>query len=293
MAEMNFSLVNLGDWGKPANTLVEKIFDAIGGGFKPFQTRRVAKAEADAAVTKAKGEIEVTDLHRRAINRFFEEEAQRQKNIEDITVKALPQLKEDAQPEKMESDWITNLFDKCRIISDAEMQELWARVLAGEANAPGSYSKRTVNALSDFDMEDAEMFFNLCRFVCDFAFAVPILINVKDNIYTTNGVSFQVASHLDAIGVIQFGVATYSLLDLPKEVGVSYFGTPFNLIFDNDSGNTFKFGKAKFTTVGSELATICQCEPIEGFLDYVKGKWSKYLPKSTTVQSDGAAEEST
>ena len=35
----------------------------------------------------------------------------------------------------MEEDWIANFFDKCRIVSDSEMQSLWARVLAGEANA--------------------------------------------------------------------------------------------------------------------------------------------------------------
>ena len=44
------------------------------------------------------------------------------------------------------------------------MQILWARVLAGEANAPGTYSKRTVNLLSDFDKSDAELFTKLCGF---------------------------------------------------------------------------------------------------------------------------------
>jgi hypothetical protein len=40
----NSSLINLGDLAKPASVLIEKISDAIGGGFKPWQTRRVAKA---------------------------------------------------------------------------------------------------------------------------------------------------------------------------------------------------------------------------------------------------------
>jgi hypothetical protein len=49
----------------------------------------------------------------------------------------LPELTEAATPEKLEDDWITNFFDKCRLISDEEMQTLWSKVLAGEANAPG------------------------------------------------------------------------------------------------------------------------------------------------------------
>src|SRR6266542_4826978 len=87
----------------------------------------------------------------RAMHRFIEEEAHRQKNIEDITAKALPQLEEGAKPDAMEDDWVTNFFDKSRIVSDTQMQDLWSRVLAGEANTPGAYSKRTVNFLSDLD----------------------------------------------------------------------------------------------------------------------------------------------
>ena len=42
------SLMNLGDISKPATVLIEKISEAIGGVFKPYQIRRVAQAEADA-----------------------------------------------------------------------------------------------------------------------------------------------------------------------------------------------------------------------------------------------------
>lgn len=124
----------------------------------------MAKAKAEAAVTKAQNEIEITELHRRAANRFIEEEAQRQKNMEDITTKALPQLNPEANPDSVENDWLVNFFDKSRIVSDDEMQGLWSRVLAGEANIPGTYSKRTVNFLSDLDKAEAELFAKLCGF---------------------------------------------------------------------------------------------------------------------------------
>ena len=76
------------------------------------------------------------------MRRFVEEEAQRQQNMEDITVRALPQLDENAKPDSIENDWITNFFAKCRIVSGNEMQELWSRILAGEANVPGTYARR-------------------------------------------------------------------------------------------------------------------------------------------------------
>ena len=151
--ETSNSLINLGGLSKPANTLIEKASDAVGGWFAPYQIKRVAKAEAEAALIKTQSEIEITDLHRRAAHRFIEEEAQRQKNMENIIAKALPHLNENAKPDSIANDLLVNFFDKCRIVSDNEMQELWSRILAGEANAPGTYSKRTVNFVSNLDKE--------------------------------------------------------------------------------------------------------------------------------------------
>ncbi len=99
MDEPSKSLINIGDLGKPAEALVNKISDAVGGLFAPWQIKRIAKAEAEAVIIKARGEIEVTDLQRRAMHRFINEEASRQKNIEDITAKALPQLTDAADPD--------------------------------------------------------------------------------------------------------------------------------------------------------------------------------------------------
>jgi len=137
--------INFGDLTKPATVLIEKISEAIGGIFRPHQIRRIAEAEAEASRIKTVSEIEITDLQRRAIQRFFSEEAKKQQNIESITAMALPQLAEHASPENIEDDWITNFFDKCRLISDLDMQTLWSRLLSGEANSPGRFSKRTIN----------------------------------------------------------------------------------------------------------------------------------------------------
>lgn len=63
--------------------------------------------------------------------------------MEQISTQALPLLEEKSNPDAIEDDWVTNFFDKCRLISDKEMQSLWSKVLAGEANAPEKYSTRT------------------------------------------------------------------------------------------------------------------------------------------------------
>ena len=181
-------LVNIGDISKPATVLIEKISDAIGGIFKPYQITRVARAEAAAEVIRARGQIEVSDLQRRGIQRFFNEESIRQANIEAITTKAIPQLQNEADPKKMDNDWIANFFDKCRIISDDEMQMLWAKVLAGEANSPGSFAKRTVNLLNSLDKSDALFFTKLCGFY----WSIGLLIfNENESIYSDQSLPFR------------------------------------------------------------------------------------------------------
>lgn len=198
------SLINLGELGKPANTLVEKISDAIGGIARPWQIVRVAQAEAEAEKIRAVTQIEITELQRRAMVRFLAEEAKRQNNIEGITAKALPEVSPEAKPESMEDDWIANFFDKCRLISDEEMQSLWARILAEEANAPGRFSKRTVDLVGTLDKSDALLFAQLCGFAVSLGEMSPLIYEPGDEIYTKQGINFESLSHLESLGLIRF-----------------------------------------------------------------------------------------
>ncbi len=275
------SLINLGNLSKPADTLIKKVSDAVGGLFAPYQAKRMAKAEAEAAMIKAQSETEITDLHRRAVHRWIEEEAQHQKNMEDITDKALPQLDENAIPDSMENDWLVNFSDKSRIVSDNEMQELWSRVLAGEANTPGTYSKRTVNCLSDLDKADADLFTKLCAFGWTIENFVPLVFDIQLEIYKRHGINFETLSHLESIGLVKFdSLRGFVVFDLPKKFTVLYYGTPLTLEMPCDAGNELTVGEVFLTKIGQELAPICGSRPVEGFRDYVMDQWKQYLPKS-------------
>ena len=281
--DTSISLLNLGKLSKPANILIEKISNAAGVLFEPHQIKRVAKAKAEAARMKAQTEIEITDLHRRAARRWIEEEAQRQKNMEDISAKALPQLDENAKPDSVEDDWIVNFFDKSRIVSDNEMQELWSRVLAGEANAPGTYSKRTVSFLSGLDKNDALLFTSFCGFVWICGYFVPLVFDSEAEIYSRKGISFEALSHLDSIGLVQFdNLAGFKLLKLPKSIVLHYHGRPLHLNLPKDADNELEIGRVMLTRIGQELAPICRSKPVRGFWEYVRDQWKNYLPMPVT-----------
>ena len=134
----DYSLINTGELTKPVTVLIEKISNAVGAMWEPTQIRRVAQAKADAAMTLAKADIAIDEVKRRAVRRFVEEETRKQLNMESIVNKAIQDVDSNAPTSDVEDDWITNFFDRCRSVSDSDMQALWSRILAGEANSPGS-----------------------------------------------------------------------------------------------------------------------------------------------------------
>ena len=277
------SLVNLGNLTKPATTLIEKISDAVSVIYEPTRGRRSAKAQADVDRVMAESEIEITDLHRRAARRRLQEDAKHQENMESIIAKSFSDLKDNATPESMDNDWVANFFDKSRIVSDEEMQSFWARILAGEANAPGTFSKRTINSLTGLDKSDAELFTRFCGFVWNIGVLRPLVLDFKAGIYNRHGIDFSKLQHLESIGLIQFSAGSDFILEsLPKRFIASYYGRWIGLELPKDTDNQIKIGKAMLTRIGEELAPICGGTPVEGFREYVMDQWKKYLPKAGT-----------
>ena len=275
---MSNSIVNLGKLAKPFDTLVKKVAKGIGGSVAPWQIKRVARAGAEAAKIKAQSEIEICDLQQRAAQRRIEEDARHQKNMEDIIDNAAPHLKEEAKPDAMEDDWISNFFDKSRIVSDSEMQSLWSRVLAGEANAPGTYSKRTVNLLSGFDKSDAELFTQLCGFGWTIGGFAPLVFDEQLEIYSRHGINFRTLSHLKDIGLVKItSLSDFQWVNLPKRFVVHYYSKPLFLEMPKDANNRLDIGRMLLTKIGQELAPICGSNSVDGFYEYVKDKWKQYV----------------
>jgi hypothetical protein len=279
----DFTLIDLSKLSEPATVLIKKISNAVGTLYEPHHIKRIAKAEAEAEKTKVLSKIELDELQRRAFMRFVSEETRKQVNIESITAKSIGDLEDDAKPEEMEDDWISNFFDKCKLISDEEMQSLWGRVLAGEANKPGTYSKRTINFISSIDKSDAMLFSNFCSFCWFSGSVMPLVYDLNHEIYSTNKINYMTLKHLEDIGLISLADLTQFITQgLPQLIVAAYYGTLVRIKFEKEEDNTLETGSVILTQIGQELAPIAGSEPVPDFFDYVLNVW---LGRGYTISS--------
>ncbi len=271
--------MNLGELSKPLDTLVKKVFSAGGILYEPTRIRKKAKAESDALITQANTQMEIIDIQRRGIHRLILEEGIKQDNIENIIATSFPLINEDAKPEDIEDDWIANFFDKCKLISDDSMQELWAKVLAGEANTPGQYSKRTINLLASLDKYDAELFTSLCTFSWKFKGIdnVFIIISYLSNeILLKRNIISNTLNHLENIGLITYNhIDPGNFLGVVESIDAFYFDQIFHLKFPNKQGNSLPAGDIVLSKTGKELMSVCSPEHDEEYKKFIIKVWQK------------------
>jgi len=295
----DFSIINfngIGQLAKPIEKLIEKVSAGIGMLHEPTRIRRKAKAEAEAKAIEvrnkiamdkllAQAEIENVKLGQRALHRFVQEEVKAQQNMEDVLKGATHYLNEDAQPEKMDNDWMTHFFGKCRAVSNKEMQDLWSKILAGEANHPGSFSKRTVEFVSTISKGEAETFTRLCRHVWVIhGEPIPLVHEVDSDICKGNGIFYAVLKNLDSLGLIYFdGFLGYKLRKLPGLITASYCGEIFQLPVPEKKKGVLIVGKVLFSPMGLELFRITDAPRLEGMVEHTRDEWCKkgYTPLST------------
>lgn len=280
MAEFKFSLINLEGLEKlagPINTLIEKISDAVTEGCSPWQKKRTMAAEVAADIMRAEGDAKVSEIQMRTRHRLLAEEEMRQGNIEDVIRQAIKFVAQSAKPEQMDDDWIIYFFEKCRIVSNAQLKMLWARVLAMEANLPGTVSKRTLFFLETMEKSDADLFGNLCRFIVGPS-GSPLVLDPRQKIYRDNGVNSDSLSHLESIGLIT--ITEWQLPNLMHWEGhlgrITYCGTTIELESKGIVQNTAILGTVAFTKIGKELASLCQVEEVSGFLGFILQRYKDH-----------------
>lgn len=247
------------DLTKAATVLVQKIAAAIGSWHKPTGIVREARANAQAQIINAETEVKVNEIQQRGIARFTEQQYRNQANIEKITGLAIQSLNEDAKPEEMDEDWIAHFFSKCEIVSDEQMQILWGRILAGEANKPRTFTKRTLDIVSAMDKADAELFTRICQFTfISCGRSVLFFDNLNNSIYKAK-IGVDDIVNLQAMGILVYQGNLTGAEWNQSRVQIFYFDRAIECVLKKPY--KIKAGRIIFTQSGEQLARICRAIP--------------------------------
>lgn len=145
----------VGNWLGLEARAIERNADA-----EAYATVRKIDAENAATLIRLQGEEQVA-------NYMLAREKRKLNNVQNVIEQAQQHFVEGEQvsDEPVNSDWINRFFTIVEDVSDAEMQQLWARILAGEVKRPKSYSLRTLEVLRNMSKEEAEQITKASQYV--------------------------------------------------------------------------------------------------------------------------------
>ena len=177
----------------PAVEQLLKMFaSGVGAVSGPMMARWKAQAEADALRIEARGKGDALlliaeaqakaqeilggipssirggiEVHGEEIQaRLSFQEEKRQANIESVVRKAAAELGEkQVQAHDVDHDWTARFFAEVQDVSSEKMQQIWAKILAGEVETPGKTSMQTLSILKNMSQRDAELFERVAPFI--------------------------------------------------------------------------------------------------------------------------------
>lgn len=134
--------------------------------------------------------------------RIIAQEISRTINIDNIVCKVIEELKNEKEvsEEPVNKDWITRFFNISQDISDEYLQELWAKILAGEIKQPNSFSLRTLDTLKNINYQDAKIFEKISKLL--FSDANFYFLYNDIDLLSKYGVSFVDVLNISHAGLI-------------------------------------------------------------------------------------------
>lgn len=256
--------------------------------------RIIARAQSDAKATLVspgaaiRGEIDFTHMVNQRLQ--FQEE-KRQGNIQSVVRQAAEELKDESVPDTdTNHDWAARFFNEVQDVSSEDMQDLWAKVLAGEVRKPGSTSIRTLNILRNLEKDTATVFRRLCSGCVSLSLGEIRLIdmrlpslggNAANNALQKFGITFDVLNLLNENGLV---ISDYnSRFDYRLTIGISLPGgteqpamARFPFIYQSRywvlqpqprfaSKQEFNLSGVALTRAGRELSSVVELETMDDY----------------------------
>ncbi len=258
--------------------LVEVVSSGIGTLYKPRAIRNEADAEAYKMEVLAKAEAKKTliegdakiELIERAKQRLGNIEINRQINIEEIAEKSIKYLDENVSEKPVEDDWKTRYFNKAQDVSDEDMQEIWAKILAVEVSKPGTISLRTLEIISNLSKIEAEKFQIACTLATDKSFIWKLNSQNSLNDFNLNYGDLMI---LRDAGLTHYNdnlILTHKYIPQISGTIVLIGNKHYHIKYPNNfEGRDFIINQIAFTKAGEELCILIDIELNVNYLNKI------------------------
>ena len=263
--------------------------------------RIIAAAQVEArdalvsAASDVRGEIDIAETVSQRIQ--FQEE-KRHRNIGAVVGQAAELLGDkDVPDQEPDHDWTARFFNDIQDVSAEEMQALYARILAGQVERPGSTSVRTLSILRNLDQPTARLFKSFCSLCVsirpygnEFMDArIPHLGNYRDgNSLKEYGLEYGKLNILNEYGLITSEYNSWH--DIQSSIGLAlpdaqrllhipicFQGKYWILVATSSGvqGREFRFHGVALTKSGQELSRIIDIEPVEQYSQELRAYFEK------------------
>lgn len=151
-------------------------------------------------------------------------------------------------------DWFMRFYEIVGNISDDKVQDIWARIMAGEINNPHSYSLRTIDVLKNIGKQEAEVFSNILSY-CVVGDSHIFLPNY-DEYLEKCGISYSQIMNLSEHGLIYNDASIVLKFSVSEEEEAYFVNQNYVITICSQHEHVIEIKQFPLTTVGKELATL-------------------------------------
>ena len=166
-----------------------------------------------------------------------------------------------ASPATPQPDWLDAFEDGASHAYDDEVRAIWAQLLAGEINRPGTFSKRTLTTLNNMSPLEAQRFRELCSWCFDVCcegeppYAVPLLAQVDGKGRTYGGFPLPRGTVLEDAGLVTQSTGR-KIVFRPGPNAIIVNGD-VRQVWNSERHTVCFMSGYSLTSTGRELALLC------------------------------------
>lgn len=176
---------------------------------------------------------------------------------------------------KMDNDFFWNTIEHAKTISNDEVQEVVAKIIAGEYNEPGTYSMSTLQTLKMLGKSELELFERMCSLCVNDSLipqSVFTLDNNTESILKLLEVDFGSLQYLQILGLFFPNSMGQTQQNFKKNnIGLNYIDK--DLIYEPIHGSNFEFnlmGYYQLSLTGEQIIKHLNPKFLEEYFEWLK-----------------------